>query len=43
MAAFQAARFRGAADSAGGTGWEEDIDDRLRAAAAFVADGGADV
>ena len=39
---LQAGRFRGAADFAGETGWEDDIDDLLRAAAAFVAAGGAD-
>ena len=39
---LQAGRFRGAADFAGDTGWEDDIDDLLRAAAAFVAAGGAD-
>ena len=37
---LQAGKLRGAADFAGDTGWEADLDDLLREAAAFAAAGG---
>ena len=36
---LQAGRLRGAADLGGHTGWEEDLDDLLRDAAAFASAG----
>jgi len=39
---LQAGRIRGAEDFAGATGWEEDIDDLLRDAAAAAAAGGVE-
>ena len=36
---FQAGRLRGAADLGGGTGWDGDLEDLLRDAAAFAAAG----
>ena len=39
---LQAGKLRGAADFAGETGWEADIDDLLRDAAAAAAAGGRD-
>ena len=39
---LQAGRLRGPADFGGDTGWEEDLDDLLREAAAAAAAGGAD-
>ena len=38
---LQAGRVRGSADVGGATGWEEDIEDLLREAAAAAATGGA--
>ena len=38
---LQAGRVRGSADVGGATGWEEDIEDLLREAAAAAAAGGA--
>ena len=39
---LQAGRVRGVADLPGATGWEEDIEELLRNAAAFAAAGGVD-
>ena len=39
---LQAGRVRGAADFTGGTGWEEDVEDLLRDAAAAAGVGGLD-
>ena len=39
---LQAGRVRGAADLAGATGWEEDVEDLLRDAAAAAGVGGLD-
>ena len=39
---LQAGRVRSGADLAGGSGWEEDMDDLLREAAAVAAAGGCE-